>query len=252
MHSLQKAWHKIKERPILALFASLSDALFFISLGFFTTPISVLMVEQFSKIAQEFSKGVAQEQPELFNVLANSNVTSALVVNLLLYFAAIFVLYVIIEGSSWFIAKKYFGSASYIRSILVFAKINLFWFALFIIYKLLDFVLNLRYRLLESLQPGTLDIAGNVMMVLFFIGLGMASFAYAQGKIFAFFKISPSKSFMIILTGALLFFVPYAIFYALGSIDSTLSIIASALVLLPLMTYLRVYLMEELDVHTHS
>lgn len=252
MHSLQKAWHKVKERPLLAALGSITDALFFISLGLFTSPISVVMVEQVSKIAQEFSFGVAQEQPELFNVLASSNITFALAINLVLYFAVIFALYALIQGTSWFIAKKYFTDAPYVRSILTFAKINIFWFALFIVYKLLDFVLNLRYRLLESLQPGTIDIAGNTMIALFFIGLGMATFAYSSEKTFKFFKTSARKSSIILVTGALLFFFPYSIFYAIGTINQTVSIAISAIVLLPLLTYLRVYLMEELNVHSHN
>jgi hypothetical protein len=251
MHSLKKAWHKIKERPSLAVFGSITDALFFVSLGLFTTPVSVIMVEQFSKIAQEFSRGLAQEQPELFNVLANSNVTTALFVNITIYFAIIFATYILMQGTSWWIAKKYFHSEKYVKSILVFAKINLFWFALFIVYKLTDFLFNLRFRLLERLQPGTVDIAGNVMIVLFFIGLGAATFGYAKNKTFEYFKTPIKKSSIILLTGALLFFIPYAIFYAIGTINMTVSLWTSAIVLLPLLTYLRIYLMEELNVHSH-
>lgn len=252
MHPLKKAWQKIKERPSLAVFGAVTDALFFVALGLFTSPVSVIMVEQFSKIAQEFSRGIAQEQPELFSVLANSNVTTALFVNIAIYFAIIFSTYVLIQGTSWFIAKKYFYSAGYVKSIITFAKINLFWFALFIVYKLTDFMLNLRYRLLESLQPGTIDVAGNIMMILFFAGLGMANFAYAREKTFAYFKTPFKKSSIILATGALLFFIPYAIFYAIGTINVTASVWASAIILLPLMTYLRVYLMEELNVHSRA
>jgi hypothetical protein len=252
MHPLKKTWHKIKERPSLTVFASVTDALFFIALGLFTSPVSVIMVEQFSKIAQEFSKGIAQEQPELFSVLANSNITTALFVNILIYFAIIFATYVVIQGTSWWIAKKYFDSPKYLKTILVFAKINLFWFVLFIIYKLTDFMLNLRYRLLESLQPGTIDIAGNVMMILFFIGLGAAAFSYSKEKTFTIFKIPLKKSAIILVTGALLFFIPYAIFYAIGTLSMTVSVWASAIILLPLLTYLRVYLMEELNVHSRD
>jgi hypothetical protein len=252
MHPLKKAWHKIKERPSLTVFASVTDALFFIALGLFTSPVSVIMVEQFSKIAQDFSKGIAQEQPELFSVLANSNITTALFVNILIYFAIIFATYVVIQGTSWWIAKKYFDSPKYLKTIITFAKINLFWFALFIVYKLTDFMLNLRYRLLESLQPGTIDIAGNVMMILFFIGLGAAAFSYSKEKTFAIFKTPAKKSVVILATGALLFFIPYAIFYAIGTLNMTASIWASAIILLPLLTYLRVYLMEELNVHSRD
>lgn len=252
MHPLKKAWHKLKERPSLAVFGAVTDALFFVALGLFTSPVSVIMVEQFSKIAQEFSKGIAQEQPELFNVLANSNVTTALFVNIMIYFAIIFLTYTIIQGTSWFIAKKYFHSPKYFKTIITFAKINLFWFALFIVYKLTDFLFNLRFRLLESLQPGTIDIAGNIMMILFFVGLGAASFGYAKEQTFTYFKTSFKKSSTILITGALLFFIPYAIFYAIGIINMTASAWASAIILLPLMTYLRVYLMEELNVHPRS
>lgn len=252
MHSLKKAWHKLKERPSLAVFGAVTDALFFVALGLFTSPVSVIMVEQFSKIAQEFSRGLAQEQPELFSVLANSSVTAALFVNLAIYFAIIYATYVLIQGTSWFIAKKYFYSARYVNSIITFAKINTFWFALFIVYKLVDFLFNLRFRLLQSLQPGTIDIAGNIMMVLFFIGLGAASFGYTTEKTFTYFKTSFKKSSIILVTGALLFFIPYAIFYAIGTINVTASVWASAIILLPLLTYLRVYLMEELNVHSHA
>lgn len=252
MHSLKKAWHKIKERPSLAVFGSITDALYFFGIGLFTEYVSNIMEVQFSKVLQEFSRGLAQQQPELFNVLATNNITTALSINMAIYFAIIFVTYVLIQGTNWWIAKKYFDSPKYFKTILSFAKINIFWFALFVVFKLTDFILNLRYRLLESLQPGTIDIAGNTMLVLFYLGLGIATFGYAKQKTFAYFKIPFKKSSMILLTGALLFFVPYAIFYSLGNYNLLFSFMLQAIISFPTITFLRLYLMEELNVHARD
>lgn len=252
MNQLLNAWQRVKERPLLLVFGSITDAIFFISIGLFTAPVSTLMIEQFSKLAQEFSKGLAQSNEQIFTTLATSSITFALLSNIAIYFAILFTIYTIFQGTSWYIAHKYFRKTHYLRSILNFFKINLFWFALYVIYKLLDFLIDLRYRLLERLQPETINIAGHIMLALFFIGLGLASFSCAREKTFAFFRVPIKKSSELMITGALLFFIPYSIFYALGNINLTLSIILSAFILLPMLTYLRVYLMEELNVHTRN
>ena len=76
-------------------------------------------------------------------------------------------MYVIFQGSNWWIADKIVGhKTKYFRYILGFLKVNIVWGALLILAHFAYLLLNMRHQMQNVITPGITNIHGTIMTVM--------------------------------------------------------------------------------------
>lgn len=180
------------EAPKLLFFGAALDALFFVVYGFFLAPINDKILEHSVLIGNKISVMLAQGQTGILLKLFAPELralTGKLILITLIGFFVTYLIYCIFHGTSWHIAQKISGGHLRWRQyFLGFAKVNLIWLFLAIIYKILDIYVSMRFQLIKRFVPDATDIWGAALTALAIIGIFTALTSYAKFEPFALFK----------------------------------------------------------------
>lgn len=189
VHSFLTALEHIKNHPGLLLLAAFIDALFFVFYGFLTGPVSDKIIEQSVMISNELSKqwaaGLKTGLLKLLVMDPAKQYTGKLLMYLALLFLIGYVIYCIFQAITWTIALRISGHKqrylSYLRG---FFRMNITWFALYILYRLLDIVIDLRFVLVKTFEPAAINILGGLLETAMVIALlaAIASYPTLRGK----------------------------------------------------------------------
>ena len=177
--------------PRLLFFGAVIDALFFIVYGFFLTPVNDKIIEHSVLIGNQISTMLAKGQTGILLKLFEPELralTGKLILATLLGFFITYLIYCIFHGTSWHLARKITSSHnSWRHSLLGFAKVNLIWLFLAIIYKFIDVYVSMRFQILKRFVPEAVDIWGGALTVIAIIGIFAAVISYSKFETFALF-----------------------------------------------------------------
>lgn len=247
----------IKKNPFWLVTSAITDALFILALAFFTGPIKEKITEHAVLISNQMSTLMAQEKTGLLKLMFGpelSPMTGKLALIMLMLFAITYLVYSAFQGTAWWMAKNITEQKTpYKEYLLGFAKINLVWIAVYILYKLLGFILALRYKIIQKFSPTSPDIAGNILLILFVIAIIAAYLSYPYLKIKTLFKTPFKITAQLIGLSAVIYLVTDFILTNTNKlpIDYSIKIIIGIIILMPVFTLLRVYAIRVLS-HVHT
>ncbi len=247
----------IKTNLLLLVVAAITDATFFIAWGFFTTPVKDKLVEHSILLSNKLSSIVAGKPVGLLNHMLGpelSPMTMKLLMLMGMLFLVMYVVYVIFQGTTWWLATQISGQKlKYRQYMLGFAKINLIWLGGYIIYKIFDIALGIRSIVIQALAPGTPNIAGKILLIAL-IFLGLAAFlSYPKLKAKTIIKTPWKISAPLILLSASIYLTAQFILNNISKINIDAALIAGILILFPTISLIRVYVTRVItNVHTRT
>jgi len=244
--------HLIKKNAFWLVIASLTDAVFLLAYGFFTTPVSEKIVEHSVLVANKLSEVMAGKFPTgvLFKLFGPElrPLTFKLILIILLLFLVIYLVYTVFQATSWYIATIIAGKEySYKQYLLGFARLNILWMGGYLLYKILDVILGLRYIIIRQIVPGAPNIAGKVLLAAFVFFILAALFSYPLLKAKTIFK-TPwriSLALVILCTSMFLaarFILDKTAYYGFMYYHTfTPAYVVGLLLLFPTITLIKVY-----------
>lgn len=235
---LGTAFTFLKKNPLLLIAACLLDAAFFFAWGFYTTPINERIVEQAILVAN--SAGENLKQGNLSALLPlNPQILSLLGI----LFITSFLLYVIFHGTNWWIAQKLVNrKTGYKQYVLGFAKVNLLWLLAYALYRIFDVIIALRATIVEKLAPGLPNIAAYFLFAFLLVMTFAALFSYPTLKARTLFTTPLNISSPLTLLTLSVFLAAHYVANLFEYIHPDAALIAGILLVLPMLTYLRVYI----------
>lgn len=249
---LIKTLKDIKQNPLLFISIAVLDMLFFFAYGFFTFPITEKIVEHGVMISNEISLQLAQKQTGIFGYLFSPEVMPILTKLLMLMamlFIVIYIIYVIFQGTTWWITKKITQQKiPYFKYFIKFAAINAIWIGCYAVYKLLDTIISVRHAVILKLMPGTINIAGYMILGLFIITTIIAVFSYPMLKIKQIFTIPIKKTIMTTLICAVIYVLARGIIMITSKYTPiTISLLIALAIMFPAIAYIKIFITNEND-----
>ena len=134
-----------------------------------------------------------------------------------------------------------------------FARVNLIWVAGYILFKLLDIIISLRYIVIQKFAPTAPNVAGTMLFVVL-IFLALAAFlSYPLLRANTIFKTPLKFSVPLIILSASIFLAAQFILNNIGKINVDAALIAGLILLFPVMNLIRTYAIRVLsNVHAHT
>jgi len=118
----------LKKNPLLVILASIVDAVFFVAYGFFSSPIGDQIAAHAILISNKVSPMIAAGQTGIVYKLFQDPlraITGKLFIILFMYFAVLYLVYVIFQGCSWYIATQISKKKPRFKEYFIgFAKLN--------------------------------------------------------------------------------------------------------------------------------
>lgn len=243
---------KTKENILQLSFPLLSDLLFLFLYGFFVIGfIAYNVAVQLFKFGVEITK--SSQMPSTFSqMILQENAKPVLIkafIFILLMVVITYILYCIFQGFSWWYCRKISGLKkqpklkNYIKE---FYKVNILWFVLFVIYIFISFLRDL-------MNGGEKSEPSIFMIMIFFVVLYFVLVSYSLlPKIRGIANIKKSFSIGIkkiadILPAYIIIFIVFLIIELLLNyslkISNTLFVFAGVFLLMPAVSWLRVYFM---------
>jgi hypothetical protein len=228
------------------------DIIFFVLYGFVTAPLFAKLTEHviaIGTIAAEQMRSVAgRARPAVIDVLFQqpvSRYTWQFIALIVLLSIVVYVLYCIFQGIAWYLAGRITGSRVYWRNYLLhFARINLLWGGLYLIWQCLSTVFDLRRIAIEKLMNQIAPTSGYFFSVL--LGL-IIYFAIVSYPILSIRKAFASglRKIPVLIPAALVigvqFFAGNFIAKWITGINAKFGFILSVMLLLVLFAWTRAY-----------
>ncbi len=233
----------ILHNPLLVLGASALDALFIFCYAFVGTFVGDQIAAHVVLISNQISPMIASGQTGILFKLfegALQSLSFKLVSLIILFFVLLYLVYIALQGPSWWLASKVAGNkVSFSSYFWKFAKLNLAWLVIFAVWKILDVFFSVRYQLLKKFAPGT-DFAAIIFTALFVFIAVSAFLSYTRLRFFEGVKLPLRVSAGII--GLCLVFLLVAVFVVsqLGRLNADFGLFVSIL-LFPVFVLMRVY-----------
>lgn len=233
----------LKKNPLLMLGASVLDLVFLFLYAFVGTFVGDQIAAHAVLIANQVSPMLAQGQTGILAKLfegALRPLTFKLLLLMGLFFVLLYVLYVIIQGASWWLSSKTAGQDhKFSKYLSRFAKLNLFWLVLFVLIKLVDVLLGLRFQLVKKFAPGAFNLATPVMTVVFAVLLIIVFLSYPRLYAREFLRTPLLVVLGLLGMCAVLFLVCWFVIDLFSSVAELQ--LLSQIILLPIFVLFRVY-----------
>ncbi|MBI4146246.1 hypothetical protein HY489_02815 [Candidatus Woesearchaeota archaeon] len=246
---------QLKKSPFLLVVAALIDAASFIAYGFFTTSISDRIVAQGVLLTNQVSSLLAQGKQGILYLLFQNPIrplTGKLLMLLALLFVVTFIVYTAFQATSWYFAHHIAGrKPGYKNYVLTFAKLNLFWTALYILYKILDTYFGLRYVVIKKFSPEAYNMAGIILFMLLVIALIAAAFSYATLNTKTLFRTPLKKTIPLLLVCAIIFLNAQFLINQAAKVNIDFGLVFGIVLLFPVIIFLKTYLVNCLDHAQH-
>ena len=234
----------LRKNPLLVFGASVMDLLFLFLYAFVGTFVGDQIAAHAVLIANHVSPMLAKGETGLLAKLfegALRPLTFKLLVLMGLFFLVLFIIYVIIQGLAWWFSAKTAGTEQKFSVYLArFAKLNLVWLVFFVLIKLVDVLLGLRFQLIKKFVPGAFNLATPVMTVVFAALVLIAFLSYPRLKAKDFLHIPFLTALGLLGMCAVLFLVRWFVVENAGKVSTDLALLVS-IMLLPVFVLMRVY-----------
>jgi hypothetical protein len=254
---LGELFSRLKKEWLNVLGLGLLDVVFLLVYGFVTSSLFVRINNVFytiggivSQQAPSYTQNLAQ-QPSLLKLLFFDPVLQPLTLQaaglLVLILVLVYVLYVVFQGFSWAVSL---GIAHYPVELWwymkEFAKLNVLWFVLFAVYRVLRFASALRFTAVQQFSPeSSINVINIVLLVLFLVVVYVAVISYVVGGIKKAVVLGRGHakhivpSFVIV---GLYVVVADVLVVALSNVHSVAGIVAGVILLFPFFAVARVFL----------
>ena len=249
---LSRSFSAVREAGLSTVIPVLFDLLFIFSYG------SIIGYFSDYIISSLYSLGSAiLQQNDITGTPIMGNVAGAL----LLMFLLLFVAYALFEGASWrmsriFATKERISYAGYLRG---FTLVNLVWFIPYLVYMVLSFLVDFRFRYGDASQTAQAGIMQNIPLLTSTVLLGLFMLMLVYFSSVSYPLIGKSRTMKAVkdsfLTGyrkftylaprmifAIALFLAANMAVVLTSrISMALMIVLGVIILLPLVTWTRAY-----------
>ncbi len=235
---------QIKKQPLLFVISSMLDAGFFFFLALITTPARDLLIAHAVLINNKLS-GMQPQQGGLIGKLFAQEVfpltlkTAGL---LIILFALIYIVYTAFQGTSWWLSRTIAGKKDSFKNYFFgFARINLLWMAIYAAYKLIDTAAGMRHAIVQKLIPGTVNLTGKIIVILFGIACIAALLSYPLLHKKAIFKTPLRTTIPLIGISLSILLTAYFIHTKIGMINNDAGLLAGLIIFIPAITLVKVY-----------
>ncbi len=244
----------IQKNFFLFITAIIVDVTFFIAYGFFTAPITNKIIEHAALITNKLSIIMAEQPTGILKHLFDPEIqpiTIKLGLLITLMFIVTYIIYCIFQGTSWWITtlitKKGYKYHKYLQG---FAKINLYWMLGYIIYKILDVIISVKFVVLQKITENAINIEGKILFAgLLLLGI-TALFSYPTLKAGTLYRTPLRKSLPILFISAIAYIAIQFIIQYLGKINIHAALITGAILIFTAANYIKIYTAKNVHAHT--
>ncbi len=238
-----ESFRLLKENPFELLKIMTADVLFLFFIGLLSAPILNKILEYGGKLAMEVLRNIQQGKMAAIFGAELMPLTNVLVLYSLTLFILYYLIYTVFQGYAWGVTKKICNERTNMKEFITkFAKINIFWLAIFIVYKILDLFAGIRSLLL---QAGGIEIADNLkisLAVLALIAYYFIPITYVHLQIKKGFLLGVKKIHKIlpIFLAIIIVYLATDFFINLASSENIRFVLS--FIYLPLIAWTRAYL----------
>ncbi len=251
----------IKENGLYIFLPMLTDLLFIFAYGFITSPIFTKIIEYFYKSASLVTQASGNidalaKTPSLWGVIESAGAasyTKSFILLLLIALAAVYIIYCFFMGISWCFCYRMAGKKhDFTDFVINFAKVNLFWLILFVIYFIASFVFDFVTTLAQVRADQIVDKRSIVLSIFLLLIVYFANISYSLIEkqktwetIKKAFIIGIKKAKFTIPAFAVVIIVFFLINYLLAALsDPTSIILIGAITVLPAFTWGRIFILS--------
>lgn len=253
--SAKEALLLLKKKPKYLALSAVSDLLFFFFYGFILSKLFNKTTEYMYAFANKMTLYSLQNpmSPPFSMAAISETGASGLLLNIILLFIliiiSIYFIYCFFQGFSWAFARKIIdGKTDNYKFVSHFFFINLFWFGLYLIYKIINYGLSLSYMLrtkAEASPTGVFSIALLCILAYFaFISYSLQD-KNANTKTVFRFGIRRFPQIILSYIFVILVFVLLDLILKLISFGGAVLFVVCGIILLPTaFLWARIYLMQ--------
>jgi hypothetical protein len=246
----------VRKEWVNVLGLALWDVVFLLVYGFFSSFLFELINNVFYQVggvlsarAPEYTQQFVAD-PGLLSLLFFDPTLQPFGLRLLGLFALllviVFVLFVLFQGFSWWLSLRLLGfNKSLSTYIKLFARLNVLWLVLFVVYRLLRFASALRFTAVQQFSPeASVNVLSIVLSLVFIIVMYFAFVSYVVGDNKKGFFVGRRfakhivPGFVLIALYVLLVDVLVVV---LSGLNSSLAVGAGVVLLLPFFTVTRLF-----------
>lgn len=255
MRELIETLKLVKSNFILFVTAIIVDVASFIAYGFFTAPINLRIANYAAIIINKLGIIMAEKPTGLLKNLFNPElrpITTKLALLMLISFAVLYLVYCIFQGTSWWITTRISKKEhTYYEYFTKFAKLNLYWMAIFIAYKIIDFLISIRHTITTRVMENAPNIPGKILLAAAIL-LGItALYSYPTLKLTTLFKTPLKKSIPMLIACAALY-IALDLGIKAAKIDTNTEKIIIAVIIIAIFNIIKIYTARITNVHTRT
>jgi len=257
------AWKTVWQQKTFALASALLDLVFLISFGFLTAPVLGKLQQHViiigSLVSKQLQVPAGRARPAVIDTLFQPPASAYVwqFLGLLFILALIvFLLYSIVQGLNWWLAMSAAGHGKEWKSFLLrFARVNVLWFVLVLLWFCVDTLLDLRRLLVEKATGEAFGSSGSIVLSVLFVALAYFALAsYPLLSVRRAFTVGVRKAGVLIpaaLIIAVHFFAGNFIVRWLQGINTTVMFLVGAVLLFALLAWARVYITRIVSGESH-
>src|SRR3989338_4809744 len=243
----------LRKNKRTVLVASIVDCLFFFFYGLLGGGLNIKIAQLITDIGEAIIPGI-REGKAVIDLLFAPDVypmTKSLFLNLFLLVALIYVLYIIFQGVNFWLANNLVKIKDYKNYVILFAKLNILWLALYVVYQILDLVGTLQEHFIKiatfTQATSWWSISANVLALLL-LYFGLISYTKLSIKESLLFGIRKFKQLFFVMLSSIiiilvLMFLLTNLFNAVINYSNgdKIFFVIGAIILFPTMFFLRTY-----------
>lgn len=233
--------------------ASIVDCLFFFFYGLLGGGLNIKIAQLITNIGEAIIPGI-REGKAVIDLLFSIDVypmTKALLINLFLLVALIYVLYIIFQGINFWLANNIIKKKDYKNYIISFAKLNILWIFVYVVYQILDLIGTLQQHFIKittfTQTTSWWSISASILALLL-IYFGLISYTKQSIKESFLFGIKKFKQLFSVMLSSIiiilvLMFLLTNLFNAVinYSEGDKIFFVIGAIILFPTLFFLRTY-----------
>ncbi len=247
----------LRKNPKKLLMASALDLIFLFAYGFFTAPLFARIVGYAVAIgtivSEQAPAAIRSGSPSLSSIIASSPEASSMLTSLFGVFIAlavvVYAVFAVFQGAAWMIGGMIAGrKISYSSHLNQFAVLSIFWIAALSVQHIYSLMESIRRTSAGAESGRAIEIA-LLIMIFYFASISYALIGskHPKAKLKNSFRLGIMKAGIIapaFLLVAAAYFAVSAVLKGLAGISPWLMVAGGIIVIIPGMTWARVFVMQ--------
>lgn len=248
---ITEALKQIKKNTMLFITAAIIDIIFLLAYGFYTAPIKNQILTHAALITSKLAVIMAEKPTGILKQAFAPEIrpyTIKLIIIILILFITTYLVYVISQGTSWWITTRIAGKKhKYHEYMKEFAKINLIWLAFYAAYKILQLIITTRQTIIQKITETTGTTNNILFGMALLIGI-TAFFSYPTLKTTTLLKTPLHKTLPIIAIGLGSYLIIQIITTQIT--NPKIALATGIILLFPTIIFTKILTIQ--NVHTHN